>query len=393
MRYLGFFFLLVAACSPPTPALYQIEYVPLPPSANQSLPYLDMGLDGVLRCSWVSVSRDTATLQYATLEKDAWSLPEEIASGTNWFVNWADYPKIAASKNVLIAHYLEKSAPDTYAYDVKAKIRDRTGWGAPFKVHSDTTQTEHGFVSTLSMEDDQFRMVWLDGRNTNGAHSGAMTLRTAKIDQFGNISESTLLDDRVCDCCATTATLTKNGPMVAYRDRSNEEIRDISLTQLKNNTWSAPTAIHNDHWKIEGCPVNGPSMDARGERVALAWFTGAQSKPRVQLALSTDAGQHFQPPLIIDEAAPFGRVTTRLLSNDRVAVVWLARNGEKAQIKLKVFQHSGTLLKSTVLAETSGARSSGFPQIAWHKDYLYFAYTQINDENSQVVVGRLKIGS
>ncbi|MDW3192808.1 MAG: exo-alpha-sialidase [Cytophagales bacterium] len=386
---LGFLF----ACSQPEPELHEIEWLDLPTIGNNGLPYLETGLDGVLRCSWVETSGDTATLKFSTFQNEQWTTPEKVASGTNWFVNWADYPKISASENVMIAHYLQKSAPDTYAYDVKVKVRNSSGWSEPFKVHDDSTETEHGFVSIIPQAGDQFRLVWLDGRNTTGAHEGAMTLRTAMIDHSGNVSERTRLDERVCDCCATAAVATTNGPIVAYRDRSPDEIRDISLVQLMESSelgWVYNESISMDNWEIAGCPVNGPSIDANGNLVALGWFTGAQNKPRVQLAISSNGGTSFETPILIDSKEPFGRVAVNLLSEDLIGVTWLARNGEEGLIKLKIINKSGMVLKEMVITKTSGARLSGFPQMAVQNDYLYFANTQPGSEALNVQVGRLK---
>lgn len=392
MHKLLLIIILVAAfaCETPQAVTNQIEWLQLPTQGNSGLPYLENGLDDVMRCSWVETSGDTATLKFSEFVNEQWSSPEAVATGTDWFVNWADYPKVSASENTMIAHYLQKSAPDTYTYDVKAKIRIGSGWSNPFKVHSDTTKTEHGFVSIIPMVDDQFRLFWLDGRNTTGAHAGAMTLRTALIDEKGNISDRTLLDNRVCDCCSTSAASTKNGPIVAYRDRSDEEIRDIYISQLQQGSWSAPIAANNDFWEIAGCPVNGPSLDVLGNRVALAWFTGGQNKPRVQLAISTDSDQQFERPIVVDDKEPFGRVATKILGDDRVAVLWLARNGEKAQIKLKIINDIGVALKEIVIAETSGTRASGFPQLAVKDDHVYFAHTQPETEGLRVRVGRMK---
>ena len=34
------------------------------------------------------------------------------------------------------------------------------------------------------------------------------------------------------ECCPTTAAMTADGPIVAYRDRSPEEVPDIYITRL-----------------------------------------------------------------------------------------------------------------------------------------------------------------
>jgi len=63
------------------------------------------------------------------------------------------------------------------------------------------------------------------------------------------------------------------GPIVAYRDRSDTEIRDIYVSRSVGSNWSQPVAVHRDNWQIAACPVNGPALSADGTAVALAWFT------------------------------------------------------------------------------------------------------------------------
>ena len=50
-----------------------------------------------------------------------------------------------------------------------------------------------------------------------------MTLRYASFDGEGNKIEESLLDDKVCDCCQTDAAMTSKGPIIVYRNRSDEE--------------------------------------------------------------------------------------------------------------------------------------------------------------------------
>jgi len=60
--------------------------------------------------------------------------------------------------------------------------------------------------------------VWLDGRNLEGvkdedehtALAASMTLRYAAIDADGKLSDEAQLDERVCECCQTSATLQAN---------------------------------------------------------------------------------------------------------------------------------------------------------------------------------------
>src|SRR5690606_40868449 len=65
--------------------------------------------------------------------------------------------------------------------------------------------------------------------------------------------------DLVCDCCQTSVALTSRGPLLFYRGRSPDEVRDVLVSRLEGNVWTAPRRVHADDWVVGGCPVNGPS--------------------------------------------------------------------------------------------------------------------------------------
>ena len=74
----------------------------------------------------------------------------------------------------LVAHWLQKSGVDTYAYDVRLSYSKDDGktWSASFTPHSDGTKTEHGFASLFQMPGAGLGLAWLDGRamKPGGSH-------------------------------------------------------------------------------------------------------------------------------------------------------------------------------------------------------------------------------
>ena len=135
-------------------------------------------------------------------------------------------------------------------------------------------------------------------------------LRTAQIGE--TIGPEHVIEERVCDCCSTSATNTSDGPVVAYRDRDGGELRDPWLVRRTEGGWSAPRAVHRDGWQIAGCPVNGPTVVANGRDVVTAWYTYAVQRATVRVAFSSDGGATFAPPIEVDgptgARAPIGRV-------------------------------------------------------------------------------------
>lgn len=79
--------------------------------------------------------------------------------------------------------------------------------------------------------------------------------------------------------------------------------------------------------------VNGPQIDARGERVVVSWFTAANNDERVNVAFSSDSGANFSPPLRIDARKPSGRVDVLWLDEKIAVVAWLEGMGEGAYLE------------------------------------------------------------
>jgi len=147
--------------------------------ANASEPNLITGQDGKVYLTWIEQRSDTAFLKISNLEKRNWTGIETITGGTNWFLNWADFPSVAVnSESDVLVNYLQKSGEDTYAYDVIIKAKANGEWQRANRPHNDQTQTEHGFVSMVPVFSGLFFMTWLDGRNTlNEDATNAMSIR------------------------------------------------------------------------------------------------------------------------------------------------------------------------------------------------------------------------
>lgn len=374
--------LLLGGCGATPPevplAALTLEEVPAAPGSAQ--PNLAVGPDGAVYLSWIEPAGSSEhSLRYAVRRDGVWNMPATIARGMDWFVNWADFPSLAVTADgALVAHWLVRSGPGTYAYDVHlARSTDGgTTWSEAVVPHRDGTETEHGFVSLLPTPDGDVLVLWLDGREYDGTeHDGEMTLRAARFGA-GGVGDEVLLDARTCDCCQTAAALTAEGPVVLYRDRSAGEIRDIAITRLVDGAWTDPRPVHDDGWRIEGCPVNGPAVSADGRRLAVAWFTAARDTARVLIAFSEDAGAGFADPVRVDDGAPDGRVDVELLPDGSALVSWLERNGENAEIRVRRVGPDGTIGPAVTVAATSASRASGFPRMARSGNVIVFAWTE-----------------
>ena len=359
----------------------EVKQITSPASDSCAEPFLFADKNNLVYLSWVEKKGKECTLKFSTLSNEHWSEPVVIASGKSWFVNWADYPVLSADADGnLMAHFLEKSAAGTYTYDVKLINSSDKGktWSNSKILNDDGKEAEHGFVS-MALYGDKIFVSWLDGRNAamdgghtgHEEHQGQMTIRGAIITKQGIKESEWELDNRVCDCCQTSAAITDNGPVVVYRDRSEDEIRDMSIVRYVNGKWTTPTTIFPDNWKIAGCPVNGPRADAINNNLAIAWFSMADKKGQVNLVFSKDGGQTFDKPIRIDEGKPIGRVDVLMLDSATAMASWM----EGSSIKAVKVNMDGKKESSILIASSSEARSSGFPQMTKSGNRIFFAWT------------------
>lgn len=372
------FLLLLLACSQLQESDKLIfKEVPLPMAEGAAFPQM-MERDGKLYLSWTEEGEEISKLKMAIQENEEWSEPMELASGEDWFVNWADFPEIFMDpKGDIYAHHLAKTGEDTYAYgvNVSKKKAGEVAFHALGTPYTDTSQTEHGFVSFFSLPDAGTAVVWLDGRKYK-TEQKEMSLRTAQIAEDGSFYNEVELDGRTCDCCQTDAAQTASGAIVVYRDRSEGEIRDIYRSIYKDGKWQEGAPVFEDEWVINGCPVNGPAVAADGDRVAVAWFTMANDSPKVKLAISENGGEDFGKPIRIDKGNPIGRVDLLWVEGE-IYVSWMERDqSNQGELLLVKYDRDHTLQEAQVVREMSSARASGFPIMVKIGDRLNLAYTE-----------------
>ena len=320
--------------------------------------------------TWIEPAADgkgASRIRFARFDGSGWSAPTTVAESAALFANWADTPGVVESGDgSLVAWWLEKNGGDTYAYGIR--VARSTDGGVDWKglgwLQDDSSESEHGFVSAAA-EGKGARFFWLDGRGMPGG--AAMSLRTTTVTEA--VAPSSLVDDAVCDCCATASARLGSSAVVVYRDRTKHEIRDIRAARISSGSpggWSE-SAVAEDGWKIAGCPVNGPSLVASGDRLITAWFTGADERGRVSVASSTDGGATFSAHAVVDAEKPIGRVALAPLGDGAAALAWYGRVGDAAEVRLaRIAAGSGAPSVSPPLpiAKTNGGRRGGVPRVA-----------------------------
>lgn len=353
----------------------RVEKIAFPYGESTQSPHITTQENGDFVVSWVD--RKAATLNYARYRDGRWTVPR-MFEADRIAVNKANDSSVRATAKSLFAQWIVRKGSHGSAIWL-ARSADGRKWSAPRSPHV-ALESEFGFVSQAASGDGNIHFVWLDGRKLEGGEEGKgdMELRAGVLAPDGRIVRTTVVDPRVCDCCQTAMAMTPSGPIVAYRDRSANEIRDIAVSRWTRSGWSTTRIVHPDGWQMPGCPVNGPRLDADKRHVALVWFTAAKNQPRVYLSTSNDGGATFAPPVRVDEGKPLGRVDTVLLSDGTAVVSWVELVGTGAAVMARIVGKGGPQ-PAMRLAEVTSGSVAGFPRMAASRDVVLIGWS---DEKS-----------
>lgn len=216
-----------------------------------------------------------------------------------------------------------------------------------------------------------------------------MSVRYATVDRRGVIRSGVEVDGRTCECCTTGMTMASGRPVIAYRDRSPEEVRDIAVVRQTSKGWSKPRLLYADGWKIAGCPVNGPQIAASGRNVAAAWFTASNEQPQAYVAFSTNAGATFSAPVRIDDGKPVGRVDVVMLDAETAVVSWSEQTANGAELRVRRVQRNHAADPFIKVADSNTTRAAGFARAAAIGRDVYVTWTEQNAATKKIHVARV----
>ncbi|MBX3736603.1 MAG: exo-alpha-sialidase [Candidatus Didemnitutus sp.] len=370
-----------------------VREFPSPAPADTQESSLYTGTDGTTYLTYAGpgTAAGERALWLATLAPGAatWSAPRPIVSTKLLMENWADFASLTVGTDgQLWAQWFQKPADeDAHGYD---------GWCAR-STDGGATWTKpaalgHEFVSLAPLSEGRVMAVWLESarvrdpnaprvkrdpnaarpaKDPNAPYAPAMRLKARLLAPDGSTLQDWVVDPDTCTCCQTSlAHLGGDRLILAYRGHTPDEIRDNQIVFFNQNIWGPPRPLHTDGWKIPACPVNGPAADARGESLAIAWFTAADGVARVQAKVSCDGGVTFGPALAIDLGRPIGRIDLVKLADNSSLVSWLeaASKGNDAGLYVRRIFPDGSLSAPQLVAATSSVRASGFARLAARRD-------------------------
>lgn len=386
---------IAAVRSPGTLSAPEIALEITPAAPGARWPFLARATDGRVGMVWTERGADSAAIvRFAERSaRGVWGPARTVVRDSALFVNFADHPVLAAHPegDWIVVWMQRGNGTGKYDYGIRVSRSADAGvhWTKAAAPHDAAERGEHGFVSLLPLAGGAVGVSFLDG-SRNGAPGGATQVVWARLDRAGRVVRAQPLDPRACDCCQTASAMTSQGPIVVYRDRSDDEVRDIWVTREVKGAWTAPRPLVAEGWKIAACPVNGPAVVAHDTRVAVVWFGAPHDTARVQLAFSSDAGTTFTKPVRIDGGRPGGHVGVALATDGGAWASWLERgNGEQMDVRLRRVFPDGSMLPPQTIGSATGLRPAGWPVMLADGDGLLVAWT-VPGVPTTVRLGRLR---
>ena len=379
----------LTACSQPPLGPLEVVELDTPAGEFSGQAHLATASDGTAVVSWLEPTIGEAMgLMYSSLAAGSttWSEPAMLSEGEDWFINWADFPSVVPMTDSLWAAHWLVFREDFDGYDIVVALSsDRGGsWTDPFVLNTDGLPAEHGFV-TLYPYGDNIAAVWLDGRTmfidgefafeTPAGEKLGTSLRYALFDAAGQRLVDESIDDMVCDCCQPDIAFPGDEPILIYRDRTPDEVRDIVVRRMVDGEWQSLQALPADNWTIEACPINGPAIAADGNDVVAAWFSAPDDEPMVRFARSSDGGATFGDAVDVDTEGSFGYVDVELLANGDGVVSWLRSSGDDLALVTRRISESGELHPVEEVTIVDLSRPLDFPQMMSAGDRLVFLWT------------------
>lgn len=370
----------------PPPWSLSLEPLASPAADTGTAPQLTTSNGGVI-LSWFASHDETTSLMFSERiaagpsGTSGWTPPTTVASGSDWFVTDADVPSVLQlADGTLVANWLKSTDPAAEAYDLVLSYSKDAGktWARPFTPHHDGTKTQHGFASFFEAPAGGVGVVWLDGRNqmlhATSPGGGSMSIWSATYDRDWKQTSDQAIDTRVCECCPTGVAVTSSGPVAAFRNLDETNLRNVHTSRFENGAWTPSQPVHDDGWRLDACPINGPAVSARGSAAVVAWYSAKDDMGKAYAAFSSDAGRTWGAPIRLDEAASLGHVDVELLDDGSAVATWMEFASERADLRVRRIEPSGT--QSAAIKVSGDGRPAGTPRVARKGDELVFAWVE-----------------
>ncbi len=382
----------------------------VPGAANSGVSIAAAGQEVVV--TWAATKGSTTDI-YAAVSHDGGGSfePTRRVNDTDGDarVNGEQPPRVALGRGIEVA-WLSKGGGASRVRAARSMDGGRTFTPAT-TIHAEGLSGARGWQSLAVDRDGATHVAWLDGREAGAKRESPGAEGHAKHapmrqDVFqavwrpdGTHDETAVATD-VCFCCKTAvATAPDGATYVAWRHIYPTNLRDVAVARSVDGgrTFAAPVRVSEDHWQIDGCPDDGPSMavDPSGV-VHIVWPTllqGDAPGKAIFYSFSTDGGRTFAPRMRVDDARSGAGHPQIAVGGDRVAVVWDQGSEQRGVFVREIASRSNARSWAPEMAAISalGAeRAAFYPAVAATSTSIIVAWTKRADPASEIRVRRIR---
>ena len=324
----------------------------------------------------------------------SWSTPRRINDAVEAVQGEENGPKITFGPGNRA--YAVWSIPGARGDKTRANIRfsmeDGRGEFSPARTINETADAAR-FPIIEFAPDGNLLLAWIDRRIDNPKPRQLYLMRLSPDGK--GLTKNYSVGEGLCECCKLGVAFADAGKTVYMVDRQvdGQKVRNHVLRKSSDSghTFAPPVEISNDGWEVPSCPHSGPSIgrDSRG-RLHVTWFTLGRSENEagIYYSVSTDEGKSFAPrQLVHANTATDILYSTVIVGNDDI--VYLAWSNLDGNNRVQIFLRplaANSRSWGTVQRVSNSTGNASRPVLALHKDRLHVAWTEIDGENSRVVL-------
>lgn len=207
-------------------------------------------------------------------------------------------------------------------------------FGEPVRISDKPAKDFSGYVSIGVAPNDDLYAVWLDTRDRENGHKVYSLYTARSMDHGATFAKNVRVADHVCECCRPNVAFGPNHEvLVFWRHIYPGSIRDMTVAVSRDDgqTFSTPSRIAEDNWKLDGCPDSGVALARSGNRIFAAWLTEAlPAIGGVRLTWSDDVGKSWAPAVLASQKILDANYPALSAASDgRVELVFQGRDPER----------------------------------------------------------------
>jgi hypothetical protein len=206
----------------------------------------------------------------------------------------------------------------------------------------------------------------------------------------------TVITNSVCYCCKTSLVTKGANVYAAWRHVYPGSARNIAFTMSRDGgrTFAPPVKVSDDHWKIDGCPENGPALAVDdAHRAYVVWVTPPDGNSDTPLGIfyaSADSAMRFHPRVAMPNRGPAAHAQIVVAPDGRLVAAWDEIVDGRRQVGLARLMPRDDGTAAIDRMESGAEGETGWPVLAATPARVLVGWVSRNGPKSEIVVSSLR---